>query len=269
MSRYYSVPRNKYVFDPEKNGPDGSSFRLSRSKIDLFLECPACFYTDIRLGVKRPPGYPFNLNSAVDHLLKQEFDRHRAEGSAHPLMEEYGIEAVPFSHDDLDDWRHNFTGVQYVHEGTNLHIYGAVDDVWKNPEGELIVVDYKATSKDGEVSLDADWQITYKRQVEVYQWLLRQNGFDVSDTTYFVYANGDRDKKAFDKKLEFDVKVIPYVGDAGWVEDTVEKAHTCLMANEIPEADDECDYCLFRATVTDVHKKHRNEQDAGGQETLF
>lgn len=53
---------------------------------------------------------------------------------------------------------------------------------------ELIVVDYKATSKTTAVSLDADWQIAYKRQAEIYQWLLRKNDFSVSNIAYFVYV---------------------------------------------------------------------------------
>jgi len=71
MSQYYKSNRNpKWNFNP--NGKN--NFKLSRSKIDLFLQCPRCFYIDNRLGVARPPGYPFTLNSAVDHLLKKEFD---------------------------------------------------------------------------------------------------------------------------------------------------------------------------------------------------
>ena len=84
-----------------------------------------------------------------------------------------------------------------------------MDDLWKNAQGELIVVDYKSTSKDGEVNIDAEWQGAYKRQMEFYQWLLRKNGFKVSDTGYFVYCNGRRDREAFDGKLEFDIKIIP------------------------------------------------------------
>lgn len=60
MARYKS-------YDPES--PD--KFRISRSKVDLFLNCARCFYLDVRLGVKRPAGFPFNLNSAVDALLKK------------------------------------------------------------------------------------------------------------------------------------------------------------------------------------------------------
>ena len=55
---------------------------------------------------------------------------------------------------------------------------------------------------------DADWQDGYKRQMEIYQWLLRKNGLDVSDTGYFVYCNGKTDKEAFDGKLEFDIEFI-------------------------------------------------------------
>jgi ATP-dependent exoDNAse (exonuclease V) beta subunit len=71
-----------------------------------------------------------------------------------------------------------------------------VDDLWQSPNGEIIVVDYKSTSKDGEVGLDAEWQGGYKRQMEIYQWLLRSNGFNVSNTGYFVYCNGKRARGA-------------------------------------------------------------------------
>ncbi len=243
MSQYYNVPRSRNLYQP------GKPFKISRSKIDLFLECPKCFWLDRVKGIARPPGFPFNLNSAVDHLLKKEFDIHRAKQEAHPMMEAYGLKAVPFEHEKMDEWRENFVGVQVRHEPTNLTITGAVDDIWIDVSGDLIVVDYKATSKDGQVSLDADWQICYKRQMEVYQWLLRRNGFNVSDTGYFVYCNGRRDAEAFDGKLEFDVVLLPYEGDDGWVEDTIIEAHKCLNQKTAPLADPDCDYCRYRDAV--------------------
>ncbi len=251
MSEYYKGKRVRNVFDPADDKP----FAISRSKIDLFIECPRCFYLDRRLGVGRPPGFPFNLNTAVDTLLKKEFDVHRADGKAHPLMEIAGIAAIPFAHPDLDTWRENFKGVRYLHEPTNLTITGAVDDVWINSAQELHVVDYKSTSKTTEVNLDAEWQIGYKRQMEVYQWLLRRNGFEVSDTGYFVYCNGQTDRDGFNARLEFDIKIIPYVGDDSWIEETLKKLHKCLMSDKIPAAGDDCDYCLYR----DIAGKAENE----------
>jgi hypothetical protein len=212
MSKYYNAKRTRNLYDPQSDHP----FSLSRSKIDLFVDCPRCFYMDRRLGVAHPPGFPFALNSAVDKLLKQEFDVHRTNGTNHPLIENYGVDARPVAHEKLDDWRENFVGVQHLHQPTNLMIFGAIDDLWINSKDEYIVVDYKSTSKDEEiVALDKDWHGGYKRQMEVYQWLLRRNGYKVSDTGYFVYCNGITDKKAFDAKLEFDITLIAYEGSNG------------------------------------------------------
>jgi hypothetical protein len=242
MSQYYTPLRTKNLFTPKSKTP----FKISRSKLDLFLQCPRCFYLDRRLGVGRPPGYPFNLNSAVDALLKQEFDIHRAKGTKHPLIKKYGLNAIPMQHQDIDRWRHNFTGIQYLHKPTNLLMYGAIDDLWKNSKGELIVVDYKATSKDEEITaLDKDWHDGYKRQMEIYQWLFRQNGFKVSKTGYFVYCNGKRDRKAFDGHLDFDVTLIPYKGDDSWIEPAIMKMSKCLKSNKIPKAASGCDYCNY------------------------
>lgn len=242
MSEYYNPQRTRSLYDPAS----AESFKLSRSKIDLFLNCPRCFYYDRKLGVGRPPGFPFALNSAVDHLLKLEFDIHRVAGTKHPLIEKYGVDARPIAHEDLDKWRHNFTGIQYLHQPTNFLVFGAIDDLWQNSKGEYIVVDYKSTSKDEDITeLNKDWQIGYKRQMEIYQWLLRQNGYKVSSTGYFVYCNGQTDRKVFDAKLEFDITLIAYKGDDSWVEKTITEAHKCLNGNKIPNADPNCDYCNY------------------------
>ncbi|OHA19073.1 MAG: hypothetical protein A3C08_00045 [Candidatus Taylorbacteria bacterium RIFCSPHIGHO2_02_FULL_47_18] len=237
----------------------GPNWKLSRSKIDLFLECPRCFYTDNKLGVARPPGFPFSLNSAVDKLLKKEFDSHRAKGSAHPFMKKYGIDAVPLQHTKIEEWRDSLrAGIAFRHAPTGFLVRGGVDDVWVRPNGELIVVDYKATAKDGEVNLDAEWQDGYKRQMEVYQWLFRQNGFHVSDTGYFVYVNGKTDREAFDARLEFDVSVIPYVGKTDWIEPTLAEIKKCLDSENQPAPAEHCDYCNYRRAVAEVSQNAAN-----------
>ncbi len=246
----YNSKRRRFLFDPTSIEP----FRLSRSKLELFMQCRRCFYLDRRFGISQPGGFPFTLNSAVDALLKKEFDIHRARGEAHPLMQHYRIDAIPFAHEKLAAWRENFQGVEYYHQKTALIVTGAVDDIWQSPAGELIVVDYKATSKDEAVGIDADWQAGYRRQMEIYQWLLRQNGFPVSDTGYFVYANGKKDREAFDGKLEFDVTIHAYKGDDSWVEQAVISAHECLMAESLPDPAPDCAFCNYREKAALVEK---------------
>lgn len=242
MSRFYHPQRTRNKFDPASAAP----FKLSRSKIDLFLNCPRCFYLDRRLGIGQPPGYPFNLNSAVDALLKREFDQYRAEAKAHPLMDEHGIDAIPFAHDRLEEWRDSLRrGIQYLHPATNLMITGGVDDLWVDTQGRLIIVDYKATSKPGPVTLDADWQVGYKRQMSLYGWLFTMNGFEVAETGYFVYCNGRADRDRFERKLHFDITILPYELDPSWVEPAVIAAHRCLMSESIPTFTEDCDFCSY------------------------
>ena len=224
----------------------GKPFALSRSKVALFMECPRCFYLDRRLGIARPAGFPFNLNSAVDALLKKEFDAFRRRGEPHPFMSDAGLNAVPHAHPQLETWRSNFKGVRSVHEPSGFELFGAIDDLWRDlGTGELIVADYKATSKDAEVTLDADWQDGYKRQMEFYQWLLRRQGLKVANRGWFVYCNGRRDLDAFDGRLEFRVKMIPYDGNDGWIEGTLAAIRATLHAPQPPAPVAGCEYCVF------------------------
>lgn len=252
MSKYYNPPKTRGNFNSESKEP----FTLSRTGVELFASCPRCFYFDKKFGIARPPGFPFSLNSAVDALLKKEFDIHRAKGSRHPLVEAYGIDAVPFAHEKLEEWRDSLRrGISFFHEPTNIILRGGIDDIWKNSKtGELHIIDYKATAKSSEVTIDADWQDSYKRQMEVYQWLFRHNDFKVSDIGYFVYVNGRADKEAFDGKLEFDVKIIPYTGNDNWVESALFDIQKCLLSDKFPQASDECDFCAYRKAVCKIEE---------------
>lgn len=255
MSEFYNPRKTKNLFDPDSQEP----FKVSRSKIDLFLNCPMCFHLDCRLGVGRPPGFPFALNSAVDKLLKKEFDIHRAKNRSHPLMTAYGLhDVIPFKHKDLDVWRENFKGMRYVYEPENLIVTGAIDDIWyNNKTEEIIIVDYKSTSKEEKVSLDKEWQIGYKRQMEIYQWLFRQAGFKVAETGYFVYCNGKTDREAFDAKLEFEIDLIPYTGNTDWIPETLHDLKACLLLDKPPKPASDCDYCLYRKASKEVQIEQR------------
>jgi RecB family exonuclease len=242
MSQYYKPNRNPdYSYG-------GSRWTLSRSKIDLFMECARCFYIDNKLGVARPPGFPFNLNSAVDALLKKELDVHRANGTQHPLAKAYGLDAIPLAHARMDEWRDALRrGIKTIHEKTGLTVRGGVDDIWVGKDGKLIVIDYKATSKDAKIeSLDEDWHRGYKRQLEIYQWLLRQNGFDVSDMGYWFYANASKDREAFDGRLDFELTLVSYKGSTDWVDGALVQLKACLDSEALPGAGSDCDYCRYR-----------------------
>jgi DNA segregation ATPase FtsK/SpoIIIE-like protein len=179
------------------------------------------------------------------------------------MQAEYGIDAKPAQHEKINTWRNNFEGVQYLHEPTNLLISGAIDDLWINDKSEYIVVDYKATAKNRDDAVrelnDSVWHQAYKRQMEVYQWLLRHNDLKVSDTGYFVYCTGIYDQESFDKKIEFEVNLIPYQGNDDWIEDVIFKIHKCLESDTIPESSQGCELCMYFKTRQEKEKDKQDE----------
>src|SRR5258708_4730855 len=97
------VVKKRGLFEPAASKP----FKISRSQIEAFCECPRCFWLNHRQGIRRPSSPPFLINTLVDRMLKVEFDACREAGVPHPIMAENGIDAVPMPHPDLDVWRNN------------------------------------------------------------------------------------------------------------------------------------------------------------------
>jgi hypothetical protein len=227
----------------------GSSepFRLSRSKIEDFVRCPRCFVLAVKHGIKRPKGVPFTLNLAVDNQMKKEFDLYREKGEVHPIVQQAGLNLVPFMHPDLDTWRSNFRGIEALTDDRRFIVSGAIDDVWVNPSGVLYVVDYKATGRKQAVTElgEGGFYDGYRRQMEIYQWILRKMGFEVSNTGYWVYVTATQKQEGFNELLHFESSLVAYEGDSSWVENTLDGIFANLNEPEVAGPGDNCDYCEF------------------------
>ncbi|EAQ96100.1 PD-(D/E)XK nuclease superfamily [Congregibacter litoralis KT71] len=259
------MPRHRGAFDPNNPEP----YELSRSKLESFIRCPGCFWLEKAGGVKFPSMPPFNINSNTDRLLKRDFDSVRGFGP-HPFMVHHGLDNLkPFEHPDLERWMsslHFGSGDDYfsvVHDETNIRFGGGIDDIWEHvTTGQLHIVDYKSTSNQSKdpkpVSLAGKWKEGYKRQIEMYQWILRRKGFDVSDTAYFVYVDGLHvgmsgmlEENPRYASMRFATSLLVYVGDDSWVEDTLTEAKFILEGSECPDHDVDCEYWPFISQVYD------------------
>ena len=252
------MARSTWNYTPNQT----ASLKISRSRLQLFLDCRRCFWLLMRHKIKRPSMPDFLLNLAVDHLFKKEFDIYRAQEKPHPIMRKNKIKAVPFQHQDLDKWRNPFEGLQYLDKEHNFLIFGGLDDVWIDNDEQLIVVDYKATAKDKPVSelyAVGTYHDAYRRQMEVYQWLLLKNGFKVNPTAYFVYASASKEKAKFGNRLDFVSNVIAYEGASDWIDEILKEVKTCLDGT-IPDYKpkprcNHCNYVWQRLNMTHAARK--------------
>ena len=230
----------------------GKTFKLSRSGIDSFIKCQRCFYLN-KVGNIKDIGMPgFSLNSAHDELMKKELDIYREKGEAHPYMESLKRNLIPFQHENMEDWRNNFKGVTYHHEKTDLIITGAIDDVWIDTDtNELVIVEYKSTSTQSEVDLNdgTPWKEQYKRQIDIYQWLFKMNGFPVADDSVFLYSNGLKTSRKFNDVMKFKTYVLEYKGSTEWVEEKIHEIKKVLDGKYIPEIKEECETCSYVVSV--------------------
>lgn len=229
---------------------DPAAIQLSRSALEEFVRCPLCFYLHRRLGISPPRMVPLTLAVATDALLKNEFDAVRVTGANHPVWVREGLDVRAFVHPELETWRSNFKGQRVTHAATGAVISGAVDDLWVDQKsGLLYVVDYKSTSKQGEPTIESEFGLSYKRQMEIYQWLFRTAGFNVSPTAYFLYVNGSKQGGFYPSGVEgvmrFETTLIAYQGNSGWVDGVITHAVACLQNDVLPEAGAGCDNCRY------------------------
>tara|TARA_Y100001958_G_scaffold155398_1_gene145997 strand:- start:178 stop:933 length:756 start_codon:yes stop_codon:yes gene_type:complete len=240
--------RQNNIYKYEK----GKTFKLSRSGIDSFIKCKRCFYLN-KVGNIKDIGMPgFSLNLAHDELMKKELDIYRKKGESHPYTENLSRNLIPFEHEDLEVWRNNRKGIHFHHKETDLIITGSVDDVWKDIDtNELIIVEYKSTSTKDKVDLDdgTKWKEQYKRQIDIYQWLFKMNGFDVANDSVFLYSNGLKTSRKFRDVIKFETHVFEYKGSTDWVEPKVLEIKEVLNKDILPDQAEDCKTCSYVESV--------------------
>ena len=218
--------------------------KLSRTQVSMFKECPRCFYMKKRYGIGTPGSPPYLLNSAVDGLLKNEFEIYRESQTPHPLFEENNLNFVPYK-SETEKWR----SIKYEDETRNMVLSGIIDDLWIDKDtNKFVLADYKATSTKKEINIF----LLFKWQMDFYHWLLKKVGMDVSPDSYFVYANADRYKERFDATLHFNMSLKKYTVDDSWVEPVLDRIRTTLDEDTVPQAYAECKHCNYVGQVSNI-----------------
>lgn len=211
--------------------------QLSPNSLNLYLECPHCFWLEKKQGIRRPPAYPYALNQAVDTLLKQEFDSYRAKGEVHPLILSHNIPAKLFSNQDLlNQWRSNFVGIRFYDSDLEAAIFGAVDDILEFEDGKLAPMDYKSTG-----SQVANIYDRFQLQLDVYTYLLEKNGFLTPRKGYLAFYIVDK-KNGFNDRLPFRKELHEIETNPSDIPELFKEAVLVLKGTAPPPHSPDCKY---------------------------
>ena len=193
-------------------------------------------------------------------MLKKDFDHYREKKKSHPFLENHGFaHLIPYQHEHFELWTQSMhfgaeNRMHYDHLESNIRVGGGLDDVWLNTKTSKIhIVDYKSTSQkkdNGPINLNDKWKEAYKRQMDLYVWVMQKKGFDVDEIGFFLYCDGNRftdqiflnDKNAI---MEFKMTLIEYKTDLSWIEKTLNNIYGCLRLNERPKHSESCEYGIF------------------------
>ncbi|MEK7611907.1 MAG: PD-(D/E)XK nuclease family protein [Patescibacteria group bacterium] len=156
--------------------------RLSPSSLNVFLDCPRCFWLEYRAERPRPRG-PFpSLPSGMDIVIKKYFDRYRAVGKLPPEIDGQVKGKLFADSEILNRWRGWKGGLSFYEKSLDAVMVGALDDCIVNEDG-YIPVDYKTRG----FELKEGGEGFYKNQLNCYSLLLEENNLPQPGYAYLIY----------------------------------------------------------------------------------
>ncbi len=210
-------------------------YKFSPSSLSLLKDCPRCFWLQVNKGIKRPDSIFPSLPSGMDKVLKEHFDYFRREGKMPPELDLDGVQL--FNDGELlKVWQNSRKGIQWTDENGNL-LKGAVDILLQKGK-KLIVLDFKTRG----FPVKEDTHLHYKDQLDIYNFLLRKNGYATEDYSYLlfyhpqkVHTNGDVDFHKHLVKMDVSIKNAEKVFNHA----------VAVLGGEMPKVAEECGFCKW------------------------
>jgi len=212
-------------------------YKFSPSSLSLLKDCPRCFWLHFNKKIKRPDSIFPSLPSGMDRILKAHFDSFRDRGEIPPELKELNGNVKLFDDVDLlDVWRNNFKGIQWTDKKGNL-FKGAVDNILKKGK-KLVVLDYKTRG----YPLKEDTAKHYQNQLDIYNFLLRKNGYETENFAYLLFYHPNKVNENGDVAFHTDlVKMEISIKNAERIfKETVE-----TLEGDMPKPSDECQFCKW------------------------
>ena len=221
---------------PDTRMPENSKIRLSPSSLNLFLECPRCFWLDKNKGIKRPRDIFPSLPGGMDSVIKKYFDSYRLNSDMPPEIKGK-ITGVLFSDiATLEKWRNwRKSELCYEDRESRAILVGALDDCLVEDDF-YIPLDYKTRGYE----LKEDPRRYYQNQLDCYCLMLEYSGFRTKGLAYLLYYWPEEVEQ--NGVVRFHVEPIRIKTNIESAKKTVKNAAK-LLSLPMPKSNPDCEYC--------------------------
>jgi CRISPR/Cas system-associated exonuclease Cas4 (RecB family) len=220
-------PKASYRINKSFKQTSGSNrIVLSPSTLNIFRDCPRCFWLHINHGIKRPRGAFPSIASGLDRVIKEYFDSYREKGEIPPLLKNK-IEGklIPQLPKKLF----------FNDNSKNVALMGMLDECLVLPENLYAPLDYKTRG-----SLPTNIHPAYQLQMDSYTLLLEKNNYKTNNISYLLYFVPHSGK--LHEGIPFEVKIME-------VKTSIDRALNIfyravdLLKTPMPTSSEDCEYC--------------------------
>ena len=214
--------------------------KLSPSTLNLFLDCPRCFWLEKVKGIRRPRGIFPSLPGGMDRVIKLHFDQFRTKGTLPPELNGKDFEGIQLFKDQarLERWRSWRTGLEYKDSDGSI-LSGALDDLLVK-EDKYIPFDYKTK---GSPTTEEDAIKYYQNQLDAYALLLEANQLPVAGYAFLLYYS-PKNTAAERGTVCFEIQPIKIKIDTERVKVIFQRA-VALLKGAMPASSPACEYCTW------------------------
>ncbi len=203
---------------------------LSNSTLSIYRECRRCFWLHMNQNVKRPRGIFPSLPSGMDLILKDYFNKYRVKGEIPPLIS--GRVKGRLADISLN--------LNFLDRDNDLKITGRLDDCLVMDSNIYIPLDHKTR---GRLPGDPNYSYKYyKRQMDTYALLLKNNGYKTAGFAYIVYYSPAQGE--LHNGFPFKTEVHELKTEPGSVHGLYVEARQSLL-KPIPASGSGCEYCQW------------------------
>jgi hypothetical protein len=212
--------------------------KLSPTSLGLFIDCPRCFWLQMKQGIKRPEAPMSTVPNGLDLALKWYFDRYRNSQGLPPILQGKMEGSLVPDQDEISKFRSHSFG--FWEDSLDAGFYGMLDECVIE-QGKLYApLDHKTRGFPPKETHEA-----YIRQVSAYALMLRRNGYPTSASAYLVYYYPLRESDSLHNGFPFAVEVRRVATEPDQIYRVFVNAVGVLRSQVCPQARKTCAYCGY------------------------